>query len=65
MPSHQGDLARHKEPVAQHRRERAWIEQVRGMLTQMARMVIQPQGVGILDVEQRFPSAMAAAMSSE
>ena len=44
---------------------RAWIEQVRGMFAQMARIVIQPEWVGILDFEQRFPSAIEAAMSGE
>jgi hypothetical protein len=31
----------------------------------MARIVIQPEWVGILDFEQRFPSAIEAAMSGE
>jgi hypothetical protein len=44
---------------------KAWIEQVRGMFPQRARIVIQPEWVGILDFEQRFPSAIEAAMSGE
>jgi len=44
---------------------RAWIEQARGMFAQMARIVIKPEWVGILDFEQRFPSAIEAAISGE
>ncbi len=44
---------------------RAWIDQVRGMFPHMARIVVQPEWVGILDFEQRFPSAIEAAMSRE
>lgn len=33
------------------------------MFPQMARIVIQPEWVGILNFEQRFPSAIEAAMS--
>ena len=42
-----------------------WIAQVRGMFAQMARIVIRPEWVGILDFEQRFPSAIEAAMSDQ
>jgi hypothetical protein len=45
--------------------EKAWIEQVRGLFSQMARIVIQPEWVGILDFEQRFPSAIETAMSDQ
>jgi hypothetical protein len=41
----------------------AWIEQVKGMSSQMARVRIQPEWVGIIDFEQRFPSALEAAMA--
>ena len=44
---------------------KAWVEQVRGMFSQMARIVVQPEWVGILDFAQRFPSAIEAAMSGE
>jgi len=44
---------------------KGWVEQVRGMFPQMARLVIQPEWVGILDFEQRFPSAIEAAMSDQ
>ena len=44
---------------------KAWIEQVRAMFPQMARIVIRPEWVGILDFVQRFPSAIEAAMSGE
>jgi hypothetical protein len=42
---------------------RAWVEQVRGMMSRMARIVIRPEWVGLLDFESRFPSAIEAAMA--
>jgi hypothetical protein len=44
---------------------RAWVEQVRGLFSHMARIAIRPEWVGILDFEQRFPSAIEAAMSGQ
>lgn len=44
-----------------------WLQQVRAMLPAMhgmARIAITPQWVGILDFEQRFPSAIEKAMST-
>ena len=41
----------------------AWVEQVKGLFSQMSRVRIQPEWVGILDFEQRFPSAIEAAMA--
>ena len=41
----------------------AWTGQVGGMFSQMARIVIQPEWVGIMDFEQRFPSAIEEAMA--
>ena len=43
---------------------RAWVEQVRGMFPQMARISVRPEWVGILDFEKRFPSAIEAAMAA-
>jgi hypothetical protein len=40
-----------------------FIDQVRGMFPQMARISIQPEWVGLLDFEQRWPSAIEAAMA--
>jgi hypothetical protein len=42
---------------------RAWVNQVGGMFSQMARIVVKPEWVAILDFEKRFPSAIEAAMS--
>jgi hypothetical protein len=42
---------------------RAWVKQVGGMFSQMARIVVKPEWVAILDFEKRFPSAIEAAMS--
>jgi general stress protein 26 len=42
---------------------RAWVDQVRGLFPQMARIAVQPEWVGILDFEKRFPKAIADAMS--
>lgn len=41
----------------------AWTGQVGGMFSQMARIVIKPEWVGIMDFEQRFPSAIETAMA--
>ena len=42
---------------------KAWVEQVRGMFPQMARIAVKPDWVALLDFEQRFPSAIEAAMA--
>jgi hypothetical protein len=42
---------------------RQWVKQVGGMFTQMARIVVRPEWVAILDFEKRFPGAIEAAMS--
>ena len=36
-----------------------WIEQIGGMVTEMGRIAIRPEWVGILDFESRFPSALS------
>jgi len=41
----------------------AWVEQVGKMFSQMARITVQPEWVGIIDFEKRFPSAIEAAMA--
>lgn len=41
----------------------ATVEQMKNLLPQMARVRIQPEWVGILDFEQRWPSAVVAAMA--
>ena len=41
---------------------KAWVDQLGSISPQMARIVITPQWVGILDYEQRFPSAVERAM---
>jgi hypothetical protein len=42
---------------------RGWIEQVRGMFPQMARIAVLPGWVAVLDFERRFPNAIEEAMS--
>ncbi len=42
---------------------RQWLENVRQMFPQMTRIRVRPEWVSILDFEERFPSAIAAAMS--
>ena len=44
---------------------REWVEGVRQMSPQMARISVWPEWVSILDFERRFPSAIQAAMSSQ
>jgi hypothetical protein len=46
----------------------SWLGQVRAMLPAMggmARLAITPRWVGILDFEQRFPSAVEKAMLAD
>ena len=40
----------------------AWLDQIKPITPQMARVFIKPTWVGILDFEQRFPSAIERAM---
>ena len=42
---------------------RAWVEQVRGMFPAMTRIAVTPEWATVLDFEQRFPSAIVAAIS--
>ena len=42
---------------------RGWVVQVRSMFSHMVRIAVTPEWVAILDFEQRFPSAIEAAMS--
>ena len=44
---------------------KAWAAQVGGMMSQMTRIVVQPEWVKILDFETRFPSAIEAAMAGQ
>ena len=37
----------------------AWIGQLRGMITEMMRIAITPEWVGVLDYKERFPSALS------
>jgi hypothetical protein len=37
---------------------RAWVEQLRGLVSGMARITIRPETVRILDFQTRFPSAL-------
>lgn len=37
-----------------------WVAQMSGMVTQMGRIAIRPDWIGILDFESRFPSALSA-----
>ena len=42
---------------------RAWVGQVGSMFPAMTRITITPEWATVLDFEQRFPSAIAAAMA--
>jgi hypothetical protein len=42
---------------------RAWVAQASSSMPQMARIAILPEWVGLLDFEQRFPSALERAMA--
>jgi hypothetical protein len=41
---------------------KGWVDQIGSMFSEMARITIHPEWVSILDFEQRFPQAIAAAM---
>jgi len=42
---------------------KGWTQQVDGMFSEMGRISVRPEWVGMLDFEQRFPQAIANAMS--
>ena len=44
---------------------REWVEGIRQMSPQMARISVWPEWVSILDFERRFPSAIQAALSGQ
>lgn len=37
---------------------KAWVSQMSGMVPNMVRITVKPEWVGLLDFEQRFPSAL-------
>jgi Pyridoxamine 5'-phosphate oxidase len=39
---------------------KAWMNQLRGMVSSMVRITITPEWVGLLDFQTRFPSALAS-----
>ena len=41
----------------------AWCNQLKQLMPKMARIAITPEWVSLIDFEQRFPSAIAAAMA--
>jgi hypothetical protein len=38
----------------------AWIKHLRGLISNMVRITITPEGVGLLDFQTRFPSALSS-----
>ena len=42
---------------------RAWVKQLGGLFSQMARIAITPEWVAVLDFETRFPNAIEDAMA--
>lgn len=40
---------------------RAWISQLSGMVSEMIRIAITPEWVGVLDYRERFPSALSGS----
>lgn len=39
---------------------KAWMDQLRGMVSSMVRITVTPEWVGLLDFQTRFPSALAS-----
>jgi len=46
-------------------RGKAWVAQVGAMFSHMARISVEPEWVGLLDFESRFPGAIEAASSRQ
>jgi hypothetical protein len=42
-----------------------WVEQVKKMTSQMGRIAVKPEWVGIIDFDKRWPSAIEAAMAGQ
>ena len=38
----------------------AWVKQLRGMISNMVRITVTPEWVGLLDFQARFPSALSS-----
>lgn len=38
---------------------RAWSDQLSGMISEMVRIAVEPEWVGVLDYKERFPSALS------
>ena len=56
VPEYEQAAARYFDPkLAQ-----AWLGQLRTLITSMVRIVITPEWVGLLDFQQRFPSALSS-----
>ena len=47
------------------KRGQAWIDQLRGAFPPMARIVIRPEWVGLLDLAQLYPQVVENVMSAE
>lgn len=43
---------------------KAWLNQMGALVTQMARIAVTPEWVGMLDFQTRFPQAVEAAMAA-
>jgi len=41
-------------------RGQAWVNQLRGMIASMVRITVTPEWAGLLDFQERFPSALSA-----
>ena len=46
-------------------RGQAWITQLRQAFPPMARIVVKPEWVGVLDVAQHYPHVIDAVLSAE
>jgi len=46
-------------------RGQAWIAQLRQVFPPMARLIVRPEWVGILDLAQLYPQVIAAVMAAE
>jgi hypothetical protein len=55
VPEYEASAARYFDPEL----AKAWMGQLRGIISSMVRITITPEWVGLLDFQTRFPSALA------
>ena len=55
VPEYEAAAARYFDPKLAE----GWMKQLRGIVSEMVRITLSPEWVGLLDFQERFPSALA------